>query len=240
MKKSRMRRATIIVGICAAVIAVVLGAWRLSSSRTFQLFGEIVPRVKTAERVVALTFDDGPTEVIGQLLPVLRGRGVKATFFIIGAELEQHPEWGRQIAQEGHELGNHSYSHQRMVLKSPSFIQDEIERTDQLIRKTGYQGPIHFRSPFGKKLVLLPYYLSRTHRKNMMWDLEPDSSPQVAQSAEGIVAHVLARAQPGSIILLHVMYQSRATSLAAVPGIIDGLKQRGYEFKTVSELLALK
>lgn len=233
-----MRRFAIIGGICAVIILFVLVTWRLANSRTFQLFGEIVPRVETSQRVVALTFDDGPTpEAVDQVLSVLRERKVKATFFLIGGALEEHPELGRRIAQEGHELGNHSYSHERMVFKTPSFIRQEIERTDQLIRNTGYQGPILFRPPYGKKLVLLPYYLSKTHRKSIMWDIEPDSNPDMARDANKIVAHVLSQARPGSIILLHVMYKSGASSLSAVPGIIDGLRQKGYEFKTVSELL---
>jgi peptidoglycan-N-acetylglucosamine deacetylase len=234
-----MRRVVIIGGICAAVVLLVFAAWRLSNSRTFQLFGEIVPRVETSERVVALTFDDGPTpEATEQILAILRARGVKATFFVIGGALEQHPELGQRIAQAGHELGNHSYSHERMIFKTPSFISAEIERTDQLIRNTGYQGPIQFRPPYGKKLVLLPYYLSKTQRKSIMWDVEPDSDAAIAKDADKIVAHVLSQARPGSIILLHVMYKSGAPALNAVPGIIDGLRQRGYEFTTVSELLS--
>ncbi len=233
-----MRRVYTIVGICVVMVLLVLGTWRLSNSRTFQLFGEIVPRVETSERVVALTFDDGPTpDATERILSILRERGVKATFFVIGGALEQHPELGQRIAQEGHELGNHSYSHERMIFKTPSFIREEIERTDQLIRNTGYQGPIQFRPPYGKKLVLLPRYLSKMHRKSIMWDIEPDSDPALAQDADKIVAHTLSQARPGSIILLHVMYKSGAPSLSAVSGIIDGLRQRGYEFKTVSALL---
>jgi len=233
-----MRRVYIIGGICAVIVLLVSVTWRLINSRSFQLFGEIVPRVETSERVVALTFDDGPTpEATDQVLSVLRERGVKATFFVIGGALEQHPELGQRIAQEGHELGNHSYSHERMIFKTPSFIRQEIERTDQLIRNTGYQGPIQFRPPYGKKFVLLPYYLSKLHRKSIMWDIEPDSDRSVAQHADKIVAYVLSEARPGSIILLHVMYKSGAPSLNAVSGIIDGLSQRGYKFKTVSELL---
>jgi len=233
-----MRRVAIISGICAVIVLFVSVTWKLANSRTFQLFGEIVPRVETSQRVVALTFDDGPTpEAVDQVLSILRERKVKATFFLIGGALEEHPELGRRIAQEGHELGNHSYSHDRMIFKTPSFIREEIERTDQLIRNTGYQGPIQFRPPYGKKLVLLPYYLSKTHRKSIMWDIEPDSNPDLAKDANKIVAHVLSQARPGSIIILHVMYKSGAPSLNAVPGIIDGLRQRGYEFKTVSELL---
>jgi len=233
-----MRRLAIIIGTCAAIILLVAVTWRLANSRTFQLFGDIVPRVETSQRVVALTFDDGPApESIDQILSVLRERKAKATFFLIGGALQEHPELGRQIAQEGHELGNHSYSHERMIFKTPSFIREEIERTDQLIRNAGYQGPIQFRPPYGKKLVLLPYYLSKMHRKSIMWDIEPDSDPDMAKDANKIVAHVLSQARPGSIILLHVMYKSGAPSLSAVSGIIDGLRQKGYEFKTVSELL---
>ena len=234
-----MRRTYIIGGIGLAVIAILFFAWKLSNSRTFQLFGEIVPRVNTSVKAVALTFDDGPTtQATGEVLTILRERNVKATFFLIGAELEQHPELGKAIVSEGHELGNHSYAHKRLVLKSPSFIKEEIERTDQLIRDAGYQGTIHVRPPNGKKLVLLPYYLSKTNRKTIMWDVEPDSYTDVAEDANKIVEHVMERARPGSIILLHVMYESRIQSLRAVAGIIDGLKQQGYEFKTVSELLS--
>lgn len=234
-----MRRVAIIGSICVAIVLFVAVTWKLINSRTFQLFGEIVPRVETSERIVALTFDDGPTpEATTQILSVLRERGVKATFFVIGGELEQHPELGQRIAQEGHELGNHSYSHERMILKTPSFIRDEIERADQLIRNTGYQGSIHFRPPYGKKFLLLPYYLSRTHRKSIMWDVEPDSDAEVARDADKVVDYVLAQTRPGSIILLHVMYKSGGPSRNAVPKIIDGLRQKGYEFKTVSELLS--
>lgn len=228
------------IGITLVVLLLILvGAWKLSRSRTLQMFGEIVPRVETSQKIIALTFDDGPTpEATDEVLSILRGRRVKATFFLIGAEIEQRPELARRIASEGHELGNHSYSHTHMVLKSPSFIREEIERTDRLIRDTGYEGDIHFRPPYSHKLVLLPYYLSKTNRKTITMDIEPDSYPEIAGDPERIVNHVVERARPGSIILLHVMYKGREPSLMAVGGIIDRLKEQGYEFKTVSELLA--
>jgi chitin deacetylase len=126
-----------------------------------------------------------------------------------------------------------------MVLKTPSFIESEIERTDQLIRQAGYQSTIHFRPPYGKKLILLPYFLSRISRKTITWDVEPDSYPEVAADSNKIVAHVMEKVRPGSIILLHVMYKSRSESLKAVKGVITGLKGQGYSFKTVSEALAM-
>jgi chitin deacetylase len=232
-------RLIILLVVPAIIIASVIIGFQISKSRTFQFFGEIIPRVKTEQKIVALTFDDGPipgsTE---EVLLILDEAGVKATFFVTGAELEQNPDQGRQIIAAGHELGNHSYSHTRMFLKSPAFIKTEIERTDELIREAGSQGQIHFRPPFGKKLFVLPYYLARKSKKSIMWDVEPDSYPEIGRDANKIVEHVLANTKPGSIILLHVMYPNRLESLKAVKGIIAGLKNEGYTFKTVSELLA--
>ena len=235
-----MRRRYKIGITLAALLLILFGAWKLSRSRTLQLFGEIVPRVETSQKAVALTFDDGPTpEATDRVLAVLDQRQAKATFFLIGAEIEQNPELARRIVSHGHEIGNHSYTHKHMVLKSPSFISDEVERTDRLIRGSGYEGKIHFRPPYCYKLVLLPHYLGKTDRKTITMDIEPDSYPEIAGDPEKITNHVVERARPGSIILLHVMYKSREPSLEAVAGIIDRLKEQGYEFKTVSELMAL-
>jgi chitin deacetylase len=232
------KKAKALLIVVIAIIVMTVAGFQISKSRTFQFFGEIIPRVNTQEKIVALTFDDGPTPgVTEEVLSILNEENIKATFFVIGADLERNLEEGRKIVAAGHELGNHSYTHERMVLKTPSFIKSEIERTDQLIRQAGYQSTIHFRPPFGKKLILLPYYLSRTSRKTITWDVEPDSYPEIAANSNRIVSHVMEKVRPGSIILLHVMYPQRDASLKAVKGIITGLKGEGYSFKTVSQML---
>ncbi len=234
--KKILKRGVIIVGL---LIIGFYGFWQISKSRTFQLMGEIVPRVETTDQVVALTFDDGPVpEATEEILAILKEQDIKATFFLTGAEIEQHPESARQIVAAGHEVGNHSYSHERMFFKTPAFIQREIDDTDKLIREAGYTGAIHFRSPFGKKFLLLPYYLAERHKKNIMWDVEPNTFPEIDRDANKIADYTLANAKPGSIILLHVMYRGREESMKAVPQIIAGLKERGFTFVTVSELLA--
>ncbi len=228
----------LLTGLLVLAICLV-GLWKLSGSRSFQLFGGLVTRVETSAPVVALTFDDGPTpQGTDRILSILSQSGVRATFFLTGAELERNPEAGRQILAAGHEVGNHSYSHRRMVLRSPAFIRQEVEHTDSLIRDLGYTGPIAFRPPYGKRLFLLPRYLHQQQRPTLLWDIEPESDPGIAGSAERIAEDVLKRVQPGSIILLHVMYPSRAESLRAVPMIIEGLQEQGFRFVTVSELLA--
>ncbi|MEU4649026.1 polysaccharide deacetylase family protein [Nocardia fluminea] len=222
-----------IIGI-VVISAVLSGLYVLMNSRTYQVAGRLVDRVETEDKVVALTFDDGPTVRTPDVLRTLAQSRVPATFYLVGEDLAEHPEYGAAIVAAGHEIGNHSYTHRRMVLVSGDTVRDEIERTDAEIRRAGYPGPISFRPPYGKKLWTLPHYLADHDRTTVTWDVEPDSAG--GASREAIVGDTLARARPGSIILLHVMHGQE--SLAAVPEIVEGLRARGYRFVTVSELLA--
>jgi peptidoglycan/xylan/chitin deacetylase (PgdA/CDA1 family) len=191
--------------------------------------------VDVTEKVVALTFDDGPAEHTPEVLDVLARSRVPATFYLNGADLDRHPEHGAAIARAGHEIGNHTYTHRRMVLVSAGTVAEEIERTDAAIARTGYRGPITFRPPYGKKLWMLPRYLAERDRITVTWDVEPDSggTPDTAQIVEDTVGAV----RPGSIILLHVMFDGRSASRAAVPQIVERLRADGYQFVTVSDLL---
>lgn len=230
-----MKRVATIFFLFTLVIG--FGLWQVSKARKFQFFGEIVSEVESANPVAALTFDDGPTaRYTDEVLSILRERQVKATFFVTGKETEANIDEARRIVADGHELGNHSYSHSTLVLKSLGEIREEIEHTDRAIRSAGYEGEIFFRPPFGKKLFLLPWYLARTQRATVMWDLEPESYSGVAKESNRIVKHVADRVKPGSIILMHVMYESRTESRKALPLIINSLRNRGYKFATVSEL----
>ncbi|MDW7674259.1 MAG: polysaccharide deacetylase family protein [Bacillota bacterium] len=231
------KRAIKIIILILIVIGIAIAGHKISSSRSFQFFGGIVNKIETQEKVVALTFDDGPSSKTDEILAILEQLEVKGTFFVTGRELEQRMEEGKKIVAAGHELGNHTYTHKRMVFKSPSFIREELEFTDRLIREAGFQGDIHFRPPNGKKLVELPYILKQSNKRTIMWDLEPDSYPEIASSSDAIINHVVENVRPGSIILLHIMYDSRSESLASIEGIVTKLRAEGYSFKTVSELM---
>jgi peptidoglycan/xylan/chitin deacetylase (PgdA/CDA1 family) len=214
------------------------GAWRLMKARSFQLFGDLITHVDGAGPVVALTLDDGPTvDYTGEVLDILREEGVPVTFFVVGEALERNPDLCRAIVAEGHELANHTYSHPHMVLKSYSTVRDEIERTDALIRACGYEGEIYFRAPGGKQFLVLPYYLARVGKKSISWDVAPEWR---GYDAAGLVDRTIAETQPGSIILLHAMYESREETRQALPEVIRGLKEKGYRFVTLSELLEKK
>ncbi|HEX2205538.1 MAG TPA: polysaccharide deacetylase family protein [Longimicrobium sp.] len=223
-----------------AFVLVLLGANEVAKLRRWQAMGELFRRGDTEERVVALTFDDGPTAAYADsVLGLLEREGVRATFFVIGQDLERAPEVGRRLAAAGHELGNHSYTHRVMAARPLREVRREVERTDRAIRATGYAGPIHFRSPYGKKLLVLPYYLAREGRTHVFWDLEPESDPEVEASAGAIARHVVDGARPGSVVLLHPWYGSRRRTREALPAIVRGLKARGFRFVTVSELMAM-
>jgi peptidoglycan/xylan/chitin deacetylase (PgdA/CDA1 family) len=219
----------------AVLMAFVVGCYLLANSRTFQLAGVLVNRVDTAEKVVALTFDDGPAEHTPEVLDVLARSGVPATFYLNGADLDRYPEHGAAIARAGHEIGNHTYTHRRMVLVSPGTVAEEVERTDAAIARTGYRGPVTFRPPYGKKLWTLPHYLAERDRITVTWDVEPDSGGTA--DTDQLVEDTVDAVQPGSIILLHVMFDGRSASRAAVPLIIERLQADGYRFVTVSDLL---
>jgi peptidoglycan/xylan/chitin deacetylase (PgdA/CDA1 family) len=221
--------------LVALILVICVGVYIVINARTFQLAGRLVARVPTDEKVVALTLDDGPSEHTPEVLQTLARLKVPATFYLNGKDLQRFPQHGAAIAAAGHEIGNHTFSHDRLVFASDETVADEVEKTDEEIRATGYTGDITFRPPYGKKLWVLPAYLDRHNITTVMWDVEPDSSDQPDTAA--IVQQTLESTQPGSIILLHVMFDGREASRAALPGIVSGLRDRGYQFVTVSELL---
>lgn len=217
----------------AGAFLLMAGAYQLMNSRTYQLFGDLIYRVETEQRAVALTFDDGPTERTEQILELLDQYDAKATFFLIGKDIEAHPEEAKKIAAKGHQIGNHTYSHQRMVFKSYSFVKEEIEKTDRLIREAGYTGEIDVRPPYSKKLIIFPYYLHQHQRETIMMDLEPET---FYSRSEDQVEYVKKHVRPGSIFLLHPMYDQSGEALKTVEGILQALTEEGYAFVTVNEL----
>lgn len=232
-----MKKKLIIGGIAVILIAVLFaGLFQVTKLRTFQLFGGLTYQAETEEKIVALTFDDGPTKNVDQLLPLLDEYNAKSTFFLIGNEIEKHPEEAKKIVEAGHQIGNHTYSHKRMVLKSSSFIEEEIEKTDELIRSIGYEGEIDFRPPYGKKFLGLPYYLNKTNRETIMWSLDPET---YYTSVDEKINYVMENIQPGSIILLHPMYDQTGGTLQVVETILKELTKEGYRFVTVDELQSL-
>ncbi|HEY6815107.1 MAG TPA: polysaccharide deacetylase family protein [Croceibacterium sp.] len=235
-----MRRSLRVFAIAVVALAslypLALGANRLTKARCFQLVGEVTCRVDTSEKIVALTFDDGPTqEGVDSVLPILDRYGAKATFFLIGMHMERSPGQAERLLAAGHELGNHSFSHVRNIGRPQAFYAEEIARTSELLRVSG-QEPVYFRPPFGRRLVGLPLEVERAGLRTVMWDVE--DQPEYFTDPRAFADDILGRVRPGSIILIHPMYRANAPARAALPLVLEGLRQRDYRAVTVSQLLA--
>ena len=232
-----MRRRTIVLSALAAVavlLACSFGLYQLSRDRCFALGLSPVCRVPTTRPEVALTFDDGPTaDGLAAVLPELARRQAHATFFLIGADVEKHPEMVRALLAAGHEVGNHTFTHMRMVGRSSAFYDREIERTQAALKAAGAQ-PHLFRPPYGKKLFGLPLAVKRHALTMVTWDVEdPDTTDPRTFAGE-----IVRQAHPGAIVLVHAMYPANRTARAALPMILDGLRAKGLRVVTVGQLMA--
>ena len=185
-----------IIAVSAIILALSAAAlWQLSKARCMQLVGEVTCRVETEAKLVALTFDDGPTpEGVDAVLAELGARCIHATFFLIGSRMEKFPGQAERLIAAGHELGNHTYSHQRNLGRSQEFYAAEIAKTGALLQAAGSDTKL-FRPPFGKRLIGLPLEVERAGYRTIMWDVE--DQPEKFTQASAFAQDILARVRPG-------------------------------------------
>ncbi|MGB9586944.1 MAG: polysaccharide deacetylase family protein [Armatimonadota bacterium] len=198
-----------------------------------------VRSIPTSERVVALTFDDGPDpRYTPRVLTLLRMERIHATFFEIGELVEKHPGLARAVVTEGHVVGNHTYSHADIEFATSETIQTEIAKCeDAIIRVTGKR-PVLFRPPKGRYNGTLFQILQDRNYHLILWKLcvEHKASPTPVDMAHRVIANT----RPGTIILAHDGRLNREKDMEALPIVIRGLKAKGYRFVTIPELLALR
>lgn len=181
--------------------------------------------------LLAITFDDGPdAKWTPVLLDGLKERGVKATFFLIGANISQdgNESLVRRMYAEGHLIGNHTYHHVNLAKLSSSGAEEELEMTDQLIEEITGDSPFLVRPPFGA----FPQGEEETDKLYVKWTV--DSSDWVTKNTAEIVRKVVTDVEENDIILMHDCYE---TSVEAALQIVDILKDEGYEFVTLDKLL---
>ena len=233
-------RGDLIVG--AAIVVVIVLAIGAFTPNT-PIFGRVIGRGKVSSNRAALTFDDGPSaEFTPEVLDVLRDRGVKATFFVLGRHVRAHPDIARRIVEEGHELASHGDDHSLLTFAGPEGIAHQFRALDEaVISATGaapaplFRAPHGFRSPF-----LVPVARSLGYRvvgwTAGVWDT---TKPGV----DRIVSRSVSRLHPGAILLLHDADGSgagddRSQTVQALPQIIDAGRNDDLEFVTISELAA--
>ncbi len=183
---------------------------------------------------VALTFDDGPSaDITPRVLDILREKNARATFFVVGRQVERHPALAQRARSEGHQIGNHTYSHPLLFcFLSPRRLREEIERAQDAIFRATACRPRHFRSPVGLRHPLLQRALEPSALEFVLWQLRTYDTR--ALTAEALRRRVLERVKPGAIVLLHDRPGPGASAmLSALPRVIDDLRARGYDFVTV-------
>lgn len=221
------------------LLAAALFLWRASKAECWSLVGDVICRVETTQPVVALSFDDGPTpEGVDIVLAELQQRQLHATFFLIGDRMQRWPGQAERLAAAGMELGNHSFSHRRMIGRSEAHYVREIARTEVLLRAAGARPSGLFRPPFGKRLIGLPRSVEHAGLRLVMWDTADDVAHH--PTPEAYARDIVARARPGSIILIHPMYRTNTVERRALPLVLDGLQRRGFRIVTVGELIAMR
>jgi peptidoglycan-N-acetylglucosamine deacetylase len=207
--------------------------------RTARIFGPSVYRGTGSRRALALTFDDGPSESTPRLLDLLDRHSVRATFFMCGQNARRYPETVRSVLAAGHEIGNHTDSHPKLLFQSPGFIEREIILAQDTLRFIGGQSPRLFRAPFGVRWYGLRAIQESLGLMGVMWTV---IGQDWKWPAERISQLVLDKAVNGGIVCLHDGFQTRpspdiSAMLAAVALLIPRLRDRGYHFETTSQIL---
>lgn len=197
--------------------------------------GEAMPadggaEIPAGEKYVALTFDDGPRRgTTERLLDGLKERGAKATFFLIGQQIEDNAALVARMAEEGHQIGNHTWSHQRLDGILPDEAAQEVARTEAALEALLGGGEYWLRPPYGQVAEGVELGVPM-----VKWCVDPRDWE--SRDTEKVTRAILDCAEPNSIILLHDIY---STSVDAALRVVDRLQEEGYWFVTVEELLWL-
>ena len=200
---------------------------------------DVYYHVPTTEKVVALTFDDGPhPRFTDEILGILEKEKIRATFFVIGSNVETYPAVVQRVIAAGHEIGNHTYRHPIVNTVTDEQLEEEINKTDAILREIGYSGNNLFRPPQGKCSKTMPALLERTNKTTILWNI--DTRDWTHRPSEEIVDEIKNHVCGGDIILLHDYVSGESTTIPALKKLIPMLKEQGYQFVTVSELLSLK
>ncbi len=226
----------------AAVALLAAGYWIILSSYS-QLFGWFPYRGRSSEKIIALTFDDGPNEPFtSQIANFLTGEKIRATFFQVGMCAERFPEVTANLLRQGHVIGNHSYSHAMSRCLLPAAQRTETEAAQRVLTAAIGAAPMLYRPPWLLRTPMLIRLLGR-HR------LQPISGEfchalEVFQpTPERIARRALAKARPGAILIFHDGFDARggnrAHTVAATKIVVAELIRRGYRFVTVDELLGI-
>jgi peptidoglycan/xylan/chitin deacetylase (PgdA/CDA1 family) len=212
-------------------------ATRSTSSPTADVTGKITfTDVNVDGPYIAMTFDDGPHATnTPKLLDMAAQRHIKLTFFVLGECVKQNPTVLQREVAEGHEIGNHSWSHPNLAKLSDEAVRSQLQRTQDIIFQTAGVKPTLMRPPYGELTKRQRIWINREFNyKVILWDVDPLDWKRPGPSV--VARRIIAGARPGSIILSHDIHPP---TIEAMPEVFDTLLAKGFKFVTVSELLAM-
>jgi peptidoglycan/xylan/chitin deacetylase (PgdA/CDA1 family) len=193
-------------------------------------------QVRVDQPYIAMTFDDGPSaENTPRLLEMLKQRNIKATFFLIGQNAASNPDLVRRILADGHEIGNHSWTHPQLSKLSDDRVTAEITKTQDAIKDASGFSPTLLRPPYGAITPRQREWIENQFGLNViLWSVDPFDWKRPGASV--ITQRILSQVRPGAIILSHDIHKQ---TVDAMPATLDGLLAKGYKFATVSQLIAM-
>lgn len=219
-------------------VAAVSCALLLLFTLRLPAFAETIRAISHGSRddkAIALTFDDGPhPRYTPKILELLERYGVKATFFMIGKNVSLYPELARCVAEKGHEIGSHTYSHPHMLRLSSKALLEEIKDTERILSQLGLPMPTLFRPPEGYRTQEQCAVLKEAGYRVVVWSL--DTHDWKNTPSEEIVKYVMRNVSGGDILLFHDYISGQNTTITALEQIIPMLLADGYRFVSVSEL----
>jgi peptidoglycan/xylan/chitin deacetylase (PgdA/CDA1 family) len=238
---ARLGRIGVTLVTVTALLAGGLVAWVGANDPTVEWFGQVISHGDRSANKVALTFDDGPDDPYTMsVAAILDDHGVKGTFFEVGKAIDARPDISRALLADGQLVANHSYHHDYWRWLDPRY--PELDRTQQAFQRALGKCPAFFRPPHGQRT---PFMLAQVRGKGMhavTWDTSAQDWSE--HDGEVVADRIVARARPGSIILLHDgldgnVHADRSVLLTALPLIIDGLRAKGLEPVRLDDLLGL-
>ena len=221
----------IIAALCMIFISLTVSAAKNVSDREERSTYDIY---ENSERLVALTFDDGPKEgKTDVLLDMLKEKNVHATFFMIGAQVEDNSELVKRLYEEGHQIGLHTYHHVDLYCLSEEEQREEIKKTEEVIQAiTGNTKPLTVRPPYGRMNAVFEEWIDRPL---ILWSV--DTLDWTGKPASQMIQETGENVKDGDIILMHDISEN---GLEGAAGIIDELKRMGYTFLTIDQLFEAK
>ncbi|MCM3618940.1 polysaccharide deacetylase family protein [Sutcliffiella horikoshii] len=221
----------------ASILLQVTAFAETKTRSEYEKTGQVLWEVNTQEKIVALTFDDGPHPVYTPiLLDILEKYEAKATFFVVGSNVEKNPDIIKNIVMGSHEIGNHTFSHSYDTTIKPEKMVEEIEKTNNILLLETGNRPRFFR-PVGGYFSqdIIDSAVGLKH-KVLLWSWHQDPRDWDSKSASDIANHIMKNIHPGDVILLHDGGGNRMQTIEAVEILIPKLQSEGYRFVTVSEL----